>query len=70
MTNWRQGELDWTAAKAYGASGSPLMLIGTSVTGLLGSMHVISYRWALVIMLLVMVAGLTQDFLSRNRNRP
>ena len=44
------------------------MLLGTAVTLLLRSMHILSYGWALAMLFLIIVGGMMQHFLYRNRN--
>ena len=60
---------DWARAKRYTASGAFFMLLGTAVTLTLNSAHLISHGWALVVLLLIIIAGTTQYFLSRNAKR-
>jgi uncharacterized membrane protein YhaH (DUF805 family) len=43
------------------------MLLGTAVTLLLTRLHILSYSWALVMLLLIIVAGMMQHFRSQQK---
>ncbi len=45
------------------------MLLGTVVSLFLARRHILSYGWALLLLLLIVVAGMLQHFSYRGRNR-
>jgi hypothetical protein len=61
-------KLDWTAARKYAASGSPVLLLGTALITLLHRWHLVSYRWTLGLFALILTLGTLQAVLASKRN--
>jgi hypothetical protein len=52
--------MDWQSGRKYLLSGSPLILVGSSVALLLSSLHILSYRLAFWVICVFILGGITQ----------
>jgi hypothetical protein len=59
--------MDWQSGRKYLLSGSPLMLVGSSVALLLSSLHILSYRFAFWVICVCLLGGTAQMVASRYR---
>jgi hypothetical protein len=59
--------MDWQSGRKYLLSGSPLILVGSSVALLLSSLHILSYRLAFWVICVFILGGAAQMVASRYR---
>ena len=62
-------KLDWANGNKYLASGSPVLLLGTSLTLFLRQRHIIGVYWGSLMFCLVAIIGGTQAILAKRKNR-
>lgn len=61
-------KLDWANSRKYLASGSPVLLLGSSVITLLERRHLLSYGRSLALFAAIFAIGAVQARLASKRN--
>ncbi len=62
-------KIDWANGNKYLASGSPVMLVGTSVTLLLMQRHIVKGYWGSLMFCFVAIIGGAQAMIANRKNR-